>query len=388
MLLDPAVVTCETDSCLNGGICSSRLNEIECLCPSGFTGPRCQIDIDDCHNVTCPSNSRCVDGTDSHQCVCLDGFSGVPSTGCVNINECESNPCRNNGSCTDLVNGFDCVCPAGFSGDDCSTEVDECDPSPCLNGATCTDSVGNYTCHCATGFEGRDCQIDVDECASSPCIHSTTCTDLVGDYRCVCEPGWTGRHCDSDVDECADSPCLNNGTCSNQLNSFQCTCHNGFLGIFGILSDPMKELLFIDFVLCLFFRRVLRFTQVNDARSTATTACPICAGITGRASIKWPITRVSARVNSWDAIARKNLMPAPVLRAKMAPVVSPHDPSRISTANAFQVISLLAAAIFKRRKLKKVFILLFQKVSRECTAKTTSTNVSRFSASTANNVSI
>lgn len=246
MLVEPTAVTCETDSCLNGGICSSRLNDIECLCATGFTGPRCQINIDDCLNVTCPANSHCVDGIDSHQCVCLSGFTGTALSGCLNIDECQSNPCQNNGTCTDMINGFDCECPPGFGGDDCSVEIDECQPSPCLNGATCVDTVANYTCLCADGFQGRDCQVDVDECASSPCVHSTTCTDLVGDYRCVCEPGWTGRHCDVDVDECADNPCSNNATCLNELNAFQCQCLNGFLGIFHFSSIqfvfPKREL--------------------------------------------------------------------------------------------------------------------------------------------------
>ncbi|KAI9551727.1 hypothetical protein GHT06_022063 [Daphnia sinensis] len=230
------MVNCEPDSCLNGGICSSSsLNGIECLCLPGFTGARCQTEVDDCLNVTCPANSRCLDtGVDSHQCVCLPGFAGTAATGCINIDDCESNPCRNNGTCTDLVNGFECTCTGtGFGGSDCSEELNECEPSPCLNGATCVDGVGNYSCLCLAGYEGRDCETDIDECqlASTQCgIHSTTCTDLVGDYRCVCEPGWTGRHCDFDIDECADSPCLNNGTCLNQLNAFQCQCLNGFLG--------------------------------------------------------------------------------------------------------------------------------------------------------------
>lgn len=235
-LVAAVMVNCEPDSCLNGGICtSSALNGIECLCLPGFSGARCQTEVDDCLNVTCPANSRCLDtGVDSHQCVCLTGFAGTAATGCINIDECEPNPCRNNGTCTDLVNGFECTCTGtGFGGNDCSEEVDECQPSPCLNGATCVDGVGNYSCLCLAGYEGRDCETDVDECqlASTLCgIHSSTCTDLVGDYRCVCEPGWTGRHCDFDIDECADSPCLNNGTCLNQPNAFQCQCLNGFLG--------------------------------------------------------------------------------------------------------------------------------------------------------------
>lgn len=91
--------TCETDSCLNGGICSSSLNnEIECLCPDEFTGPRCAENRTTSSSVTTSFRTSIA--------------SSVGSS-------CLSEPCRNNGSCTDLADGgYDCLCSPGFGNED------------------------------------------------------------------------------------------------------------------------------------------------------------------------------------------------------------------------------------------------------------------------------
>jgi hypothetical protein len=63
----------------------------------------------------------------------------------------------------------------------------------------------------------------------------------------------------------------------------------------------------------------------------------ICAGITERVSIKWPITLAFVRLNSWDVIANKNSTLVPVCRVKMAPVASQHDLNPNSIVNVYQV---------------------------------------------------
>ncbi len=100
--------TCETDSCLNGGICSSSLNnEIECLCPDEFTGPRCAENS----TATSPSFSTSVSSSVSSSVRSSVSSSSSASVG----SSCESEPCRNNGSCTDLIDGgYDCLCSPGF----------------------------------------------------------------------------------------------------------------------------------------------------------------------------------------------------------------------------------------------------------------------------------
>ena len=47
------------------------------------------------------------------------GFTGKRCE--TNIDECINNPCGINGECTDDINGFKCLCNSGFSGQTCNT---------------------------------------------------------------------------------------------------------------------------------------------------------------------------------------------------------------------------------------------------------------------------
>ena len=89
----------------------------------------------------------------SHSHYFLAGFSGPICE--INIDECEPNPCTNDGSCQDQINGYFCQCKAGFRGVNCEININECDPNPCQNNATCLDLENRYECKCLEGFQGR-----------------------------------------------------------------------------------------------------------------------------------------------------------------------------------------------------------------------------------------
>lgn len=128
---------CSLKPCQNGATCnrnihitqdvavleSSRLIFVSpqyaevynCSCPAGFTGTRCEYDID----------------------------------------ECLENPCENGGSCFNNPGGFLCHCSEGFSGMHCSVVDNECQRVVCSNGGTCWNIQGGFFCDCRPGYEGN-----------------------------------------------------------------------------------------------------------------------------------------------------------------------------------------------------------------------------------------
>uniref|UniRef100_A0A8C3N918 Sushi, von Willebrand factor type A, EGF and pentraxin domain-containing protein 1 n=1 Tax=Geospiza parvula TaxID=87175 RepID=A0A8C3N918_GEOPR len=219
---------CFLEPCHNNGTCKQLGSGYICICPLGYTGLKCETQVDECKSSPCQNNGICKDGIGTFVCHCQPGYSGLLCE--EDINECSSSPCLNGAHCVDGKNGYRCSCAEGFTGVHCEREMNECLSNPCLNRAVCEDRVGSFSCKCLPGFTGVLCERNIDECLSRPCRNGATCRDGINSFRCLCVTGYTGQNCEVNINDCASSPCLNQATCVDALNSYVCKCPPGFTG--------------------------------------------------------------------------------------------------------------------------------------------------------------
>ncbi|XP_028660616.2 LOW QUALITY PROTEIN: sushi, von Willebrand factor type A, EGF and pentraxin domain-containing protein 1 [Erpetoichthys calabaricus] len=219
---------CFLNPCQNRGTCEEVGAGYICLCPSGFTGAKCESDIDECLSMPCQNGAICTDVVGNFSCQCQPGYVGTLCE--TEINECISAPCVNDGTCVDGINGYTCNCANGYTGIHCELELNECHSNPCLNNGVCEDLPGTFKCTCPTGLSGVKCEININECDSQPCLNGGVCSDGINNFRCQCKAGYTGLLCETDIDECEANQCLNQATCVDGLNSFTCKCPPGFNG--------------------------------------------------------------------------------------------------------------------------------------------------------------
>lgn len=72
--------SCSTTPCRNNATCTDGVAGPVCTCITGFTGNKCEVNVDDCENSPCYFNGTCVDGINGYSCKCKDGFVGKNHT--------------------------------------------------------------------------------------------------------------------------------------------------------------------------------------------------------------------------------------------------------------------------------------------------------------------
>ncbi|XP_037638087.1 protein delta homolog 2 isoform X2 [Sebastes umbrosus] len=160
-------VCSERPPCQNGATCVTEdSGEYACLCPEGFHGRDCQLKMGPCHQrrSPCKNGGLCEDADGfaaELTCRCLAGFTGPRCE--TDVDDCLMRPCANGATCLDAVNRFSCLCPAGFTGRFCTVNLDDCASQPCLNAGRCLDRAGDFHCICRPGYTGATCELSSHE---------------------------------------------------------------------------------------------------------------------------------------------------------------------------------------------------------------------------------
>jgi Notch 1 len=174
---------CLSNPCLNAGVCIDGVNEYRCVCLTGYTGVNCQIAVNPCSSVPCRNNgtdsSRCsqtsnirllfvrsfVSGTclnniASFSCLCPIGWTGISCE--IDINECLLPLiCHPNATCINTLGSYRCVCPPWLTDMNCYTPIDLCLSNPCRNNGVCAYVYGgSIVCRCPPGFTGVLCEVN------------------------------------------------------------------------------------------------------------------------------------------------------------------------------------------------------------------------------------
>ncbi|XP_061168354.1 fibrillin-2-like [Saccostrea echinata] len=225
-------------------------NVIGCVCKPGWSGRFCDININECEDVSlCQSPEVCTDTYGSYACICENGYQRNTSTGlCEYSSACNTwalNACTVDEVCVDTTDNYTCVCDKGYirvNGtcqdlDECSDMLHNCQHD-------CVNTIGSYRCTCKTGYNlqisGRECLSEVSNpCRSSNkwnfCDHTYGgCTvDGGGNPVCFCRAGYSPIQKDNftlcnDLQECwmGISGCSH--SCSNTWGGFICECPKGF----------------------------------------------------------------------------------------------------------------------------------------------------------------
>uniref|UniRef100_A0A158P8J0 Multiple epidermal growth factor-like domains protein 6 n=1 Tax=Angiostrongylus cantonensis TaxID=6313 RepID=A0A158P8J0_ANGCA len=230
---------CTSDLCHNGGTCIAFRNGTEeiCECAAGFTGAKCQYDVNECIVDNGGCHHDCVNTIGTFYCRCWSGF------------ELEENGkhCKGRGLCTEYTFNFvrnskrilisiaPKILVALLLYLSLRNNIDECAISNGDCSHRCVNSPGGHRCECPPGMQvnsgGRKC-VDSNSCDADNGGCDQICEEKLGRFfRCKCKHGY---RLGDDKKKCHPiDPCLENKGgcqhhCVNENGRARCQCFAGY----------------------------------------------------------------------------------------------------------------------------------------------------------------
>ncbi|CAF2434063.1 unnamed protein product [Rotaria sp. Silwood2] len=254
------LISCQSNSCLNDGVCVLTGLGARCNCPENFRGDYCQY-------TTLPKANKKIPIVENRP-YDQDIIAAIAGLGSSSANHhavdhrtnsyviavgdhskfvfCLTNPCENGGSCfitnSATTKGI-CICHEGFIGDYCEIlynrtlngireQKSYCSTSPCINDGTCVEKgLFNGYCRCTPEYRGTYCETAVHPfgCNPNPCKNGGTCVLLENNQaQCLCTAVFRGVTCNQfSYVPCGGATCHGTqGTCTAN----ECVCKLGFAG--------------------------------------------------------------------------------------------------------------------------------------------------------------
>ncbi|CAF1151154.1 unnamed protein product, partial [Didymodactylos carnosus] len=190
----------------------------------------------------CNQREQCVYGNCTNErCSCFHGWTGDKCD--KDIDECLHNPCPKQGTCYNTLGSYLCLCPSTLATPTCQSEKsNKCSEFTCLNGGTCNFLVGNAYCRCSPSYYGFYCELYIgtndqskqdDYCLINKCASKS--------QNGQCDQECNVEICDYDKGECSFnrqpwhkckqaklcSQLFNNGRCDQQCNTKECFYDGG-----------------------------------------------------------------------------------------------------------------------------------------------------------------
>ena len=140
-------------------------------------GENCEIQqsLCDLDEFPCNGHGTCISESADYTCDCDMGYTGLRCE--EEIDFCSSSPCLNGGSCTNGADNAICECSTNYKGDFCELIINPCIGYSC-NGAQCFVSQDRRpVCNCSDHLTGDRCDIVCNDDNRDLCVCDTDTQD-------------------------------------------------------------------------------------------------------------------------------------------------------------------------------------------------------------------